>query len=69
MTIGDETVELYRRDVVECIKALYGDPEFAPHLIFKPERQYVDDEREVRMYGDMHTGDWWWHTQVSVVVP
>jgi hypothetical protein len=66
--IGDEVVEMYRRDVLECIQALYGDPEFAPHMVFKPERHYVDQDKIIQIFGDMHTGDWWWNTQVCIYV-
>ena len=34
-------------------------------LVFVPERHYADPEHTVRVYFDMHTGEWWWHTQVS----
>jgi hypothetical protein len=64
--IGDETLTLYHRDIIECIRTLYGDPEFSPHLVFKPERHYVDADQTERVYGDMHTGKWWWNTQVCV---
>ena len=58
-------LDVYHRDIIECIRVLYGDPEFSPHLIFKPERHYVDEDRTIRMYSDMHTGKWWWDTQVA----
>jgi Plavaka transposase len=64
IVVGDETLEVYHRDILECVRALYGDPEFSPHLVFKPERHYADEDKTVRMYGDMHTGKWWWDTQV-----
>ncbi|KAF8327524.1 hypothetical protein F5887DRAFT_898668 [Amanita rubescens] len=62
--VGSETVVMYSRDIMECIKTLYGNPEFAAHLIHKPERHYrqFGDER-TRIYHDMHTGAWWWEMQ------
>ncbi|KAN0140483.1 hypothetical protein V8E53_001692 [Lactarius tabidus] len=54
LTIGEETLTFYFRDVMQCIRALYGDPEFACDLVFAPERCY------------MHTGDWWWAVQTSL---
>ena len=50
---------------MDCIASLIGDPAFAEHLIFSPERHYVDQDMTVRLYHDMHTGKWWWETQVS----
>ena len=65
LNIQGETIELYFRDILKCIEALYGNPEFAPHLIFMPERHYSDANRMERVFHDMHTGKWWWETQVS----
>ena len=63
-TIGGETLTFYFRDVMQCIQALYGDPEFAHELVFVPERHYLDPECTCRVYSEMHTGDWWWAVQV-----
>ena len=65
LQIGTETATMYSRDVLPCIEALYSNPEFAAHLIFKPERHYRRSGRErVRVFHDMHTGNWWWEIQV-----
>ena len=63
--VDDEVCEVYYWDIVACVRALFGDPDFAPVLVFRPEKHYIDDTREERMYYDMHTGRWWWCTQVS----
>lgn len=65
ITVGDETLDLYHRDILECVRALFGDPEFSPHLVFVPERHYADQNKTQRIYSDLHTGKWWWNTQVS----
>ncbi len=62
--MAGEAFDIYFLDVVECIRALFGDPEFAPYLVFVPERHYADEDKTVRLYHDMHTGKWWWSTQV-----
>ena len=64
LTVAGETVPIYMRGILECIQALYGDAEFAQHLIFKPERHYTLEEPRQRLYHDMHTGCWWWEVQV-----
>ncbi|KAF8715292.1 hypothetical protein AX14_012641 [Amanita brunnescens Koide BX004] len=62
--IAGETVMVYTRNIISCIKALYGDAAFAPHLIFRPERHYEKfGTRRCRLYHDMHTADWWWEIQ------
>ena len=65
--VGSEVCEVYYRDVMECIKSLFGDPAFTPYLHFAPEKHYTDDTEDTRMYHDMHTGKWWWSTQVSLI--
>lgn len=62
--VGDEVMVMYHRDVLECVRSLYSDPEFAPHLVFKPERHYTDEDQTSRIYSDIHTGKWWWELQV-----
>ncbi|KAH8995564.1 hypothetical protein EDB86DRAFT_2763520, partial [Lactarius hatsudake] len=39
-TVGDEPLAFYFRDVMQCIRSLYGDPEFMHELAFAPERHY-----------------------------
>jgi len=66
IVIEGELYELYSCNIVECLKALWGDPDFLPYLVFEPERHYADDDHTVRMVHDMHTGRWWWDTQVRL---
>jgi hypothetical protein len=64
LTINGEPLEFYSRDAIECIRCLYGDPRFAQHLAFAPERHYTSYERTTRIYNEIYTGDWWWKVQV-----
>lgn len=64
IVVAGEAFDVYFRDVLECIHALFGDPEFAPYLVFAPERHYADEDKMTRLFHDMHTGRWWWGTQV-----
>jgi hypothetical protein len=66
ITVGNEIITLHARDILDCVKALYGDPEFAVFLKFKPERHYQvgAGHAKSRVYHDMHTADWWWEVQV-----
>jgi hypothetical protein len=65
VVVDNEVFHLYSRDIIECVRALFGDSDFAPYLLVVPERHYIDKEKTVRMYHNMHTGKWWWATQVS----
>ncbi|KAM6493555.1 hypothetical protein JOM56_011689 [Amanita muscaria] len=64
--VGNEVCEIYFRDILACIRALFGDPDFAPYLLISPERHYTDETKQERMYHDMHTGKWWWSMQRAV---
>ncbi|KAM6496353.1 hypothetical protein JOM56_009059 [Amanita muscaria] len=63
--VGGEVCDVYFRDIIACIRALFGDPDFAPYLVVAPERHYTDESEQERMYHDMHAGRWWWSTQVT----
>ena len=60
-----ETVELWKRDPVECIRELIGNPLFKESLHYEPLRLYCDEEGENRIYENMWTANWWWDTQVK----
>ncbi|KDR67060.1 hypothetical protein GALMADRAFT_80270 [Galerina marginata CBS 339.88] len=60
-----EALEFYSRDILECLIALWGDPDFSPDLLTQPERHYADKDMTIQMYHDMNTGNWWWTTQVQ----
>jgi hypothetical protein len=59
-----EKLELWRRDPVECIKELMGNPALKKYMKYAPERVYEDDEGTNRVFDEMWTGDWWWNIQV-----
>ncbi|KAG2346551.1 hypothetical protein BDR05DRAFT_878079 [Suillus weaverae] len=61
--IADQAFDIYYRDIIECIKVLFGDPNFTQYLVFVPECHYADEDKTVRLYHDMHTGKWWWNCQ------
>ncbi|RXW20300.1 hypothetical protein EST38_g5564 [Candolleomyces aberdarensis] len=61
--LGGEVFEVYMRNIMECVKSLFKNPEFAPYLKYAPEKHYTDSSCTIRLYHDMHTGDWWWDTQ------
>ena len=63
--LGGESYDFFFRDIVPCIRTLFGDPAFANRLVFIPERHYEDADHTKQMFGKMHTGQWWWSVQVS----
>jgi hypothetical protein len=68
VVIAGEVFEMYSRNIVDCIKSLFGDPEFASQLLLAPERHYADADKTQRLYHEMNTGKWWWNTQVGTII-
>ncbi|KAJ6450612.1 hypothetical protein C8R45DRAFT_1057188 [Mycena sanguinolenta] len=66
VVVDGQSFPLYSRDILECVRALYGDSDFAPYLFVAPEQHYMDKDKTIRMYHNMHTGKWWWATQEAV---
>lgn len=67
LDVGNEHLEFFCRDALQCIRSLYGDPEFTKGMAFAPERHYTDDERTCHVVNEMYTGDLWWSVQVRSI--
>ncbi|EJD37744.1 hypothetical protein AURDEDRAFT_72956, partial [Auricularia subglabra TFB-10046 SS5] len=66
--------EVFFRDVLACLRALWADPAFKDYMSYAPEKHYSDAARAIRLYTDIKTGDWWFEMQGklpggSTVVP
>ncbi|KAL0563974.1 hypothetical protein V5O48_018083 [Marasmius crinis-equi] len=59
----DETMSVRYRDPLEAIKALWGDPSLAEHLVYKPSKMFSDSAKTTLSYSEMWTGKWWWAMQ------
>jgi hypothetical protein len=62
-----EDVELWRRNPVDCVRELIGNPTFKDAMEYAPEMVFTDPDGKQRVYDEMWTGDWWWNIQVSMV--
>lgn len=60
-----ERVELWKRNAVDCVRELMGNPLFRDCIRYAPEKHYADHAGKTRIYGNMWTGNWWWDVQVS----
>ena len=49
------------RDIIDTIRFLLSHPPFRHSLAYAPVRLY--NNKNERVYNEMHTGDWWWKTQ------
>ncbi|KDR74234.1 hypothetical protein GALMADRAFT_70686, partial [Galerina marginata CBS 339.88] len=63
-----ERLKLWRRDPVECVKELLGNPALRESMKYAPERHFEDEAGTNRIYDEMWTGDWWWDTQEKLPV-
>ncbi|KAG1880796.1 hypothetical protein F4604DRAFT_1879802 [Suillus subluteus] len=63
IVVANEAFDVYYRNIIECIKALFSDLNFADFLVFAPERHYADEDEMIRLYHEMHTRKWWWNSQ------
>ncbi|KAH7918952.1 hypothetical protein BV22DRAFT_1108238 [Leucogyrophana mollusca] len=58
-----EKVKLWKRDLVECVKELIGNPLFHEVMSYTPERAFMDEAGLNQIFDDMWTADWWWNTK------
>ncbi|KAF9790566.1 hypothetical protein BJ322DRAFT_999138 [Thelephora terrestris] len=66
LTLAGQTYEFYHRDIIQCIRALYGDPELAGLLAYVPEKHFTGPDKKTQIYSEMNTGKWWWTRQVEL---
>ena len=64
-TAKDLYLELWKRNPVECIRELIGNPAFRDRLHYAPQKLYTSHDNQSRIYDEMWTGNWWWNIQVS----
>ncbi|KAN0140702.1 hypothetical protein V8E53_001529 [Lactarius tabidus] len=64
--IGGESYDFHFREIIPCLRALFGDPRFSNHLALAPERHYQDAGHTTQVFSEMHTGKWWWSVQHSL---
>ena len=66
-TMRKETLEIWHRDPVECVRELIGKPAFDGCLVYAPERHFTDAAGESEVINEMWTARWWWTIQVSIL--
>lgn len=64
VTLAGHTYEFYHRDILQCVRALYGDPELAKFMAHAPEKHFTGPDKKTRIYLEMNSGKWWWTRQV-----
>lgn len=61
-----EQLHLWKRDPVECVCELIGNPAFCEKMHYAPERAYEDSDGKNRIFDEMWAGNWWWDLQVNI---
>lgn len=61
----DEELELWRRNPLECIKEIFGNPSFKDKMVFEAVQYFTDEACTNRLIDEAWTADWWWKVQVS----
>ncbi|KAG1810876.1 uncharacterized protein BJ212DRAFT_1448568 [Suillus subaureus] len=69
VVVAGEAFDVYYHNIIKCVKSLYSDPDFARYLTFAPEQHHTDEDQMVHLFRDMHTGKWWWETQLDENCP
>jgi hypothetical protein len=59
-----EELELWRRNPVECIQELLGNPALDGDIAYAPVQCFTDKDGTNRVIDEGWTADWWWKTQV-----
>ncbi|KAL1715521.1 hypothetical protein EV715DRAFT_207209 [Schizophyllum commune] len=63
----EEVLELWRRDPIDCIRELVGNPAFKGKTVYAPQRVFREKDAAHngvnREYSEMWTADWWWDVQ------
>ena len=58
----DRPTKYYYRNPLELVTYMLSQPAYKDHLVYAPVKEYNADGE--RIYSELHTGDWWWRTQV-----
>jgi hypothetical protein len=57
-------IKYWSGDIIKSMRWLMWQSAYAEHLIFSPQWYFNSDTPPKRLYTKMHTGNWWWDTQV-----
>lgn len=58
-------LELWRRNPLECIQQLIGNPSFKDKIIFEPGMYFTNEACTNRLVDEAWTANWWWKAHVS----
>jgi hypothetical protein len=59
----DTHVSFFYRNPLDCVKFIMRQPRLDGKFVYEPYKDF--NEQGDRVYGEMHTADWWWKAQVG----
>jgi hypothetical protein len=63
--LGSESVDIWMRDPVDCVRELIGNPSFAEEMRYAPVKEFKRTRAGLaQVYSEMWSASWWWQTQV-----
>ncbi|KDQ58871.1 hypothetical protein JAAARDRAFT_192452 [Jaapia argillacea MUCL 33604] len=60
--------ELFFRDPMDCIKALYSNPAFVKYMMYAPEEHFADAGKTNHIFMEVMTSKWAWRVQANLPV-
>ncbi|KIJ43605.1 hypothetical protein M422DRAFT_229030 [Sphaerobolus stellatus SS14] len=69
-----ETLEMWKRNPVEVIREIIGNPALKNHMHYSPVKVFADGSCDEQIFNEMRTAEWWWDVQYelpkgSTIVP
>jgi hypothetical protein len=64
-----EHMELWRRNILDCVRDLIGNPAFRDVMAYAPHRAFRELEALRQIFDQAWTAEWWWDMQVSFAFP
>ncbi|KAK6980874.1 hypothetical protein R3P38DRAFT_3465763, partial [Favolaschia claudopus] len=58
-----ESLELWYRNPIDCIREFLGNPAFKEKMNFVPRRFFCNPDGTNREWSEMWTAEWWWKIQ------
>lgn len=66
---GVGLIEFRYRSVEKMIRHIFKQQSHTPYMVYKPVREYTAADKEYRLFSELHTAEWWWKMQVSLIPP
>ena len=59
-------IEIVCRNAADVVRFLLAHQPFKEVMHYRPTKLFRDETSGIRVYNELHTGDWWWATQAKL---